>query len=271
MPILGIDYDKCINCGTCLTACADPGRFFKKDEKEDKVIFEDPEKGCILCGQCIAQCPEDAIIYENVGESFTFENVSTPEKIISFDIFYNFISANRSVRRYKKEKVPKEILEKVLMAMSRAPTAANMRSEQFTVLSDSQKIKELNDAIRDEFYKDPSLKSQTEHQFEAFGKFFNSPIYYDAPHIIFVTSSFNMMMEGFNIGIIVTYGRLAAQALGLGTCWNGYTEMAMRQFPQLKKLLKLRGHVVGTFTIGYPDVKYHRIPPRPMNKVKYIE
>jgi len=271
MPIIGIDYDKCINCGTCLTACADPEAYFKRDGDQDKIIFEDPENGCIKCGQCIAQCPEDAILYSDMGESFIFENLNSPEKLISYDTLFKFLSANRSIRNYKKEKVSKQKIEKVLLAMSRAPTSANMRTERFTVLSDSKKIKELNDAIQEEFYNDPSLRKQTEHQFESFGKYFESPLYYDAPHVIFVNSSFNMMMEGFNIGIIVTYGRLAAQSLGLGTCWNGYTEMAMNLFPKLKKVVGIRGKVFGVFTLGYPDVTYYRIPPRAMNKTKFIE
>ncbi|MHA1527349.1 MAG: nitroreductase family protein, partial [Promethearchaeota archaeon] len=141
MPILGIDYEKCINCGTCLLACGTPEA-------------EDSEYGCNQCGQCIAQCPEDAILYD-MGESFTFEHIENPKKIIPYETFFNFLVANRSVRRYKKEKVPKEILNKVILAMSRAPTGANMRSETFTVVSNPQKIKELSDAVVEAFKSGP--------------------------------------------------------------------------------------------------------------------
>ena len=79
------------------------------------------------------------------------------------------------------------------------------------------------------------------------------------------------MTSGNNMGIIITYGRLAAQALGLGTCWNGWTQIAIHLNPKIKKIAKLRGKAVAAFTIGYPDTEYHRIPPRPMNKVRFIE
>ena len=270
MPIIGIDYEKCINCGTCILACGAPEAHYRRDEEQDKIIFEDSEYGCNQCGQCIAQCPEDAILYD-MGESFTFEHIENPEKIIPFDLFFKFLSANRSLRRYKKEKVPKEILNKVLLAMSRAPTGANMRSETFTVISDPQKIKELSDAVVEAFKSDPSLGADISEDMEKLGTLYESPVYYDAPHVIIVSSQLSMMMEGNNMGIIITYGRLAAQALGLGTCWNGWTQIALHFNPKIKKIAKTRGKAFAAFTIGYPDTEYHRIPPRPMNKVRFIE
>lgn len=270
MPIMGIDYDKCINCGICITACAHPGSYFKKDEEGDRVIFEDPDNICIECGQCIAQCPTDAIIYSDMGESLIFENVGSPEKIISFDPFFKFLSAQRSVRQYKKEKVSKEILDKVLMAMSQAPTAANIRSERFTVVSDPQKIKQLSDAIQKEFKKDPNMRVRSSKHIEEYSKRFESPLFYDAPHVIFISSPSSVAMEGFNIGIIVTYGRLAAQALGLGTCWIGHANTALQLNPKIGKIVKLRGRIFGVFTIGYPAVKFYRTAPRSSLKVKFM-
>ncbi len=271
MPVIGIDYDKCANCGTCVLACPDPEAFFKRDEEQDKVIFEDLEKGCIECGQCVSQCPEEAILFENMGDSYTFDNIESPEKIISYDSILNFLSANRSIRRYKKEKVPNDVLNKVFKAMQRAPTAGNMRTENFTIISDTDKIKEMSNAVAEVINTDPSLKNQFGRQLAIYGKKFRSPLYYDAPHLVFVTSQLNFVMEGFNIGNIVTYGRLAAQALGLGTCWNGWTLIATQINPKIKRVVKVRGQIVAVFTLGYPDLKYYRTPPRAMKKVKGLE
>ena len=134
MPITGIDYNKCINCYICLESCARPLYQIVKEKEHEKVIFNDPDNTCILCGHCIAQCPKDAILYEDIGESFTFEGVENPESILSYDTLLNFVAANRSIRKYKKEKVPKELLEKVIKAMEYAPTGGNMRTESFTII-----------------------------------------------------------------------------------------------------------------------------------------
>ena len=152
MPIIGIDYDKCITCKNCLDACINPGAYFKMDSNQDKVIIEDPNKHCIECGQCIAQCPENAILHEGMGESFTFISIKNLSELIDHETLFKFIAANRSTRFYKKEKISEAILTKVIRAMERAPTAANMRSENFYILSDSEKIQALSEAITEEFF-----------------------------------------------------------------------------------------------------------------------
>jgi nitroreductase/NAD-dependent dihydropyrimidine dehydrogenase PreA subunit len=264
MPIIGIDYEKCINCYKCLEACSRPLYQIIRENEQEKVVFNDPDKECILCGHCIAQCPEDAILYEDMGETFTFDGVEKPETILSYDILFNFLAANRAIRKYKKDKVPNELLEKVIKVMEYAPTAANMRTETFTIISDEEIIKKLSDAILEE------LDDILGDHFDILVKQFRSPIYYDAPHLIIVSSPLNMMMEGFNVGNIITYGRLAAQALGLGTCWNGYTQIAMERNAKIKKIAKIRGHIFGAFTLGYPDIKFLRVPPRSKKVVKYL-
>ncbi|GAI69559.1 unnamed protein product, partial [marine sediment metagenome] len=168
MPIIGIDYDKCISCEICISAC--PSLVYSKNNKADTKVIFDPEKKCILCGQCIAQCPEDAIIYENMGESFTFGEIGELSSLIPYENMFKFLAGNRSIRRYKKDKVPIEILNKVIKAMEYAPTAANMRPENFTLISDSDLIKKMSDAIVEEFSKDPSLKEQFSKQLEFHAK-----------------------------------------------------------------------------------------------------
>ncbi|MFX0105521.1 MAG: nitroreductase family protein [Candidatus Hodarchaeota archaeon] len=268
MPILGIDYEKCSNCNLCLTTCL----LFRKDREQNKVILVDnPKYQCNLCGQCIARCPEDAILYDGIGEAFTYEGVEKPETIASYDTIYKFLSANRSIRLYKNKKVPSDILKKVFEAMSRAPTADNKRLERFSILSDRDKIKNLNDAVLEALLSDPERNERYGELFRLTSRVFQSPVYFDAPHIIFVDSTEDSEMQANNIGIIITYGRLAAQALGLGTCWNGWTQLAMRVNPKIKELANISGNMMGTFTIGYPAVRFNRSPPRYLKPINGLD
>ena len=262
MPVLGIDYEKCSGCGICLIACPLQGKFFKKDNEQDKIIFEDPENHCIRCGHCVAQCPENAIIHIKMGEAFTFKNIENLEEHTSYEQIFSFIAANRSVRHYKKDKVPTEILQKVFRAMECAPTGGNFRPEKYSIISDPDKIKELSDAVEEE------MKKMFGEQLDVTRDKYHSVVYYDAPHIIFVISPSDNVLGNFNVGNIVTYGRLAAQALGLGTCWNGMTQLAIQTNPKIKKLANIKGKVVGAFTIGYPDSTYYRVAPRRMKEVE---
>ena len=114
MPILRIDYNKCNNCQNCYYAWT---RHFRRDKELNKIIFKDPDNHCDSCGCCVAMCKSDAIIYENLREPLTFEEVQDPSKLISYETMHKFMSAKRSIRGYKKKKVPKKILQKVLDSM----------------------------------------------------------------------------------------------------------------------------------------------------------
>ena len=80
-----------------------------------------------------------------------------------------------------------------------------------------------------------------------------------------------MQFTDNNIGIIITYGRLAAQSLGLGTCWNGLTQIASLVNKKVMTLASIRGKHMGAFTIGYPDIFYKQCPPRSRKPVKGLK
>ncbi|MFW9780769.1 MAG: nitroreductase family protein [Candidatus Heimdallarchaeota archaeon] len=263
MSIIGIDYNKCSNCKVCLSACI----LYRFNQETEKIEYKDSKSFCNLCGQCIARCPEDAILHENLGTANEFQGVDKPEEIISYDKLYDFLRAHRSVRRYRKRKVPYELLRKVFNAMSYAPTGDNLRSEAFSIISEQDQIKELNDVVIQELLKDSYMKERYGNLFTLLGRAFHSPIYFDAPHIIFVSSPQRGEVIKNNIGIIITYGRLAAQTLGLGTCWNGWTQIAMRINPEIKNLANIEGESIGVFIIGYPAIKFHRSAPRTLKQV----
>ena len=268
MPILGIDYDKCINCKLCVKECV---RRYSEDQEHDRVVFSDPTGSCSSCGHCIAVCPENAILYEGFKDKpYTFDGIEKPENIASYETVYNMFRAHRSIRHYTKEKVPDDVLKKVIDAMQYAPTGGNIRSENYAIISEENRIKTLSDAVMEELLKSPGTRSRYEDSFVARKKIYTNPVYFDAPHVIIVFSTQSGMMEWISMGILVTYGRIAAQALGLGTCWNGWTTMAFESNRKLVKLAGVRGATWGAFTIGYPDIKFKRCPPRAHKRIKML-
>lgn len=56
MPEVSIDYDKCINCRTCVSIC--PMGVFKDEGDKKSVAVQDE---CIACMGCVGACPVDAI------------------------------------------------------------------------------------------------------------------------------------------------------------------------------------------------------------------
>jgi len=269
MPIIGIDYDKCINCQMCIRE--DRKRFWM-DEEQNKVIFKDTDGTCSLCGHCIAVCPENAIIYEDLGdESFIFEGIEKLETVIPYNNLYKFLRAHRSIRHYKEEKVPKDILKQVLDIMQYAPTAGNLRYEKFIVLSDREKLKNLSEAITETLLNDPAMRAMEGKEIEIKKKYYEIPAFYDAPHVVIVYSLLDIQLTDNNIGNIITYGRLAAQSLGLGTCWNGWIQIAATLNKKVLKLAGVRGKHLGAFTIGYPNIAFKRCPPRSRKLIKGLK
>jgi nitroreductase len=64
--------------------------------------------------------------------------------------------------------------------------------------------------------------------------------------------------------IAMTYFQLAASALGLGTCWAGYLEIALGMSPAVVKLAGIpEGRQAHAATmLGYAKNEYAAIPPR---------
>jgi len=176
MSILGIDYEKCSNCNLCSATCL----LFRKDKEQNRINFVfNPKYQCNLCGQCIAICPEDAILYEGLGDAINYEGIKKPETIASYDTIFKFLAANRSIRSYKKKKVPVDLLKKVFEAMSRAPTGDNKRVEKFSILSDRDKIKNLNDAVLEALLSTPEGNERYGLLFRLISRVFHSPVYFD--------------------------------------------------------------------------------------------
>ncbi|MHA2289101.1 MAG: nitroreductase family protein [Promethearchaeota archaeon] len=266
MPITGIDYERCNGCKMCAIDCT---RDLFLIDASKKVNFEDSENSCNLCGHCVAVCPENAIQYDAIGDDLLiFDGIEKLDTIIPFENMNKFLRGHRSVRHYKSKEVPKHILQKVVTLMQYAPTASNMRSEKYTVISDREKLKSISDAVVETLITHPGMKSRYKERFKFLGKKFDIPIFFDAPHVIFVSSAFDTRMADQNIGIIITYGRLVAESLGLGTCWNGWTQIAVEIHKKILKLIGTRGSRIGAFTIGYPNITFRRCPPRPRKPIK---
>ncbi|MFX0083663.1 MAG: nitroreductase family protein [Candidatus Hodarchaeota archaeon] len=272
MSVLGIDREKCSNCKQCILEC---GRGYFSVNKDKEVIFNESLNTCNICGHCIAICPEEAIITKDLDDIETFPGIDSPKNIVNYDSIYKFIRAKRSTRRYKNKKVPKELIEKVFEAMRYAPSATNARAWRYVIISDPEKIEALSDEIIKTNYAYLGFRSgeQALKYFKSIGR----GIFYNAPHVIVLyyrVVEKNRVMVGLranDAGIALTYGMLAAESLGLGTCWIGQIQGAIPMNKEILNILGIKGMVLGAFILGYPAVKYRRTAPRPPLKIKGLE
>ena len=117
-----IDEKKCIGCGLCAADCI-----------AQNIVIEEKarvKQDCFQCGHCVAVCPEGAVsipeydmadVEEYDADSFTLE----PEAVL------HSIKFRRSIRNYKPEAVPEDVLRTLAEAGRYTATAKNSQSNGF--------------------------------------------------------------------------------------------------------------------------------------------
>ena len=272
MSIIGIDKEKCSNCKQCIQEC---GRGYFSVNEDGEVHFDDKSMGCNICGPCIAICPDDAILTKNLNDIDTCTNIDSSENLVDSDKLLTFLRAKRSIRRYKNKTVPKELIEKVFEAMRYAPSATNARAWRYVIISDPEKIKQLDVEIVKANYE--YMGFQSGEQALEYLKSSGRSLFYNAPHLIVLyyrtveKSSVMVGLRSNDAGIALTYGMLEAESLGLGSCWIGMVQSAVARNKEILKILGIKGMVLGAFILGYPAVKYRRLVPRPPLKIKGLD
>lgn len=295
MKITGIDKEKCIKCEACVKDC--PMFLFHAPEtpagEKKKIIFRDQYDTCITCGHCISVCPTDAILYEEAEKALEFEAAKKHNLLLNYDDLLKLLRSNRSVRQYKSKPVPKEDLEAILEAMRYAPSASNSQAWHYLVLTDPNKINRIRKATLKllktlkkliklvkpvsfllpknlkEQVKDPSRLVSLDNFIDRFHEG-EDTVFFGAPVLLICYAPIygGKIMAGEDAGIALTYGRLAAQARGIGSCWIGFALSTLSRSKKLRKWLNIPKNmqVTGVMILGYPAVKYQRVPPRePLN------
>lgn len=147
----------------------------------------------------------------------------------AMDDVLDLIKARRSIRRYQKRDVPREVIERLIEAARWAPTGANIQPWHFVVVTREDLRKAVGDEARFLFVKSRHVS--------------------EAPALIVICgdakSAFHMVdcsLAGANIIIEAT-------SLGLGTCWIGaFNEARVKEILGIPAEMK----VVGIITVGYP-------------------
>jgi nitroreductase len=167
----------------------------------------------------------------------------------------NLLKSRRSVRSYKPEPVPKEVIDKILEAGTWAPSAMNRQPWKFVVVTDRKLINELSENV-----KKIMLKNDTIMKVARFAERFTAQkdlVFYGAPLLIFVVGEENDWMA-FDTGLAAENMFLYARSEGLGSCWIGFSHQLNKDPEVLKKLKIPKNHqIYGALIFGYPAEKWH--------------
>ncbi len=143
------------------------------------------------------------------------------------------ILKRRSIRRYRSEPIPEEVLKNILEAGRLAPSADNLQPWHFIVVTDSRTKEKLSRGRWNRFIKDSAVTvvgcGYTDNEWST----------------VDVTIALENMV-------------IAAEAQGVGSCWIGDFEPE-----EVKTLLKIPDNlkIIALVSFGYPREK-----PNPSNK-----
>ena len=209
------------------------------------------------------------------------------------------ITSRKSIRRYKPNPVPDEMIDKILEAARWAPTGENYQPWRFIVVRDPETknkigrlaklgsgsrmtawycLGEMKDAEVEVVYyiKDPEKKAEV-LRFMYSGEVSEFAKY--APVVIVVIGT---LMEGsvdvpYDLSAAIENMLLEAHSLGLGACWVHGPVASTRDAKKFKEILKIptgmgEYKVIAYVAIGWPaEQRKHPRPKKALEDMVYWE
>jgi hypothetical protein len=195
------------------------------------------------------------------------------------ELFYKLVESRKSIRKFKKDVPPREVIERILGAATHAPSGKNRQNWRFFVVQGKKRDEYLKYSqkswlgIKDILQQrlKPSLYDFTERFFYTLG---------DAPIIIFVYSH-NDSEERYLTSIGSCYMaveniNLACFAEGLGCCTMGAPleiKDDVDEFLGVKSLEEYKKgelELLCAVVIGYPDHNPPKAPRQLGGRINWI-
>jgi len=190
----------------------------------------------------------------------------------------NNIMTRRSIRKFKPEQVPNDLLKTVLEAGTYAPSGSfgEKAAYKITAINNKSKVEWVNEVTGKALLNinvhdgtNPRLLKPIEN-----AKKGNAQFLLNAPVFIFITNEVyeNAMAD---CSCVVQNIMLAAASVGFGTCWiNIFSRL--NDCPEIKEMFKeldipAKHNAFGCIALGYPDMEIPAPAPRVEGLCRIVE
>ena len=171
------------------------------------------------------------------------------------DAMQNLLN-RRSIRKYKPDMLPREVIEKIAEAGTFAPTGKNQQSPIIVAVT--------NKALRDRMSALNAAVLETE-----------SAPFYGAPVVLVVLAERSNPNHVYDGALVMGTLMLAAHALGVGSCWINRARQVYdsEEGKAILRELGIEGDYdgIGNCILGYADCELPEARPRKENWVYWAE
>jgi len=159
------------------------------------------------------------------------------------------IAGRRSLRRFKAGQITDSELQAIIDAGLQAPSGHNDQSCFFSVVQNADLIKELSDGAKEAMTQIPVT------WIAELGRNEKYDIYYEAPTAIIVAAKKDTVSPAADVCAAIQNMLVAAESLGVGSCWIGFAKFYFSGPERTKKLGIPEGYEVHYgVALGYkPD------------------
>jgi nitroreductase/Pyruvate/2-oxoacid:ferredoxin oxidoreductase delta subunit len=266
MSLLTIDESRCKRDGLCAAECPTAIISLADDGTPPRMVAGG-EQACLRCGHCVAVCPHGAL--DHVEIPLADCPPIRKELVVGHEQAVQFLRSRRSVRRFKDKPVSRDHLQQLIETARYAPTGSNSQLVQWRVINDAVRLRELAQEtigwMRSVLAKDPQpagapympvLVAAWDAGVDA--------VLRSAPCLLVAHAPAEANNGMVDLTLALSYLELAAPSLGLGTCWAGLLQGAIRSNPALKRSVGIPDDHPYHYPmmVGYANVKYYRLPER---------
>ncbi len=262
--------EKCNSCLLCIRDCVS-GVWRPVDGVPQPVH---PEL-CNACGHCRAVCPTGAIRHSLLDDTGVRR---VDRKLLKSEVYAEIVASRRSVRQYKDDPVPPEIIDAIIDLARYSPTASNTQNVEYTVVTDRRVLAQVSAQVFGfgvrlfKLARSPvgrMLLSVFRNTgiVRTLNRYLRTMDYYvaetaqgrdyilhNAPVLILVSTPKGAAFGPDNGNIaganIINY----AHALGLGSCYIGFLVLMLKRNRKLRRMLRLAPDrtVQVALVLGYP-------------------
>lgn len=193
------------------------------------------------------------------------------------------MATTRSIRRFRPDPIPDDLLRSVLKAATWAPSGSNLQNWRILVVREAEKRRQIGELYRAafyEFYPRERLASETDPvQRRMMAGAVHLADHMDTEPPVLVVfcrdtptigpSGYRVWARGASVYPAVQNLLLAARASGLGGC---LTNLHLRYEAEVKDVLRIPDgfDTYALVPLGYPRDKFGPLRRRPVEEVTYL-